>query len=1486
MKKAFLTKQFRLFAILVSVALTLAVSVPAIAEYIGPNRTVTTYYTYWWYPVPGQGGCSVFSPPPEAFWNYELACLNFSGIGPCSCEGYYQAYQDNLVEAMLGEQTTTHPPATISGALQCSKYGNNGWCISPATLSLAGSEPLAGYNIITLEGTRNGQPFSCIGSSCPVALLEGNNDFTFWALSSWGDSSLMGTISGKVDTRFPQINGNLTGVSGSNGWFVSDVTLAASVVDPSPGSGIAAFDYSVGSGSWASYTNSITISDGTFTLNFQAMDRAGNKTSINQTVMVDTLPPNLTIDSMLPDGLNGWYIHPPLLTTIANDITSGLMGVTYRVDGGSWINASQVLVDIDGLHSVTFHAIDWAGNITAMHQVVGLDTTQPNVAFSMPVVPPSGWYTLPVVISLDASDETSGISFAEISADGGITWQALVTLTDGSHSLLARAGDQAGNQASATTIIQVDTQPPMIQTYIAGDAGQNGWYTSPVTLTIDPSDHGSGVALTEYRVGGADWQAGTVIDLDANGVYSMEMRAIDLAGNQSSTATIIQIDKDSPVFNATFTGETGQNDWYTSPVTMEINAKDIDSGVALIEYRVDDAAWQPGTVVNLGINGIHSVDVRVNDFAGNESTGTYQVKVDTDLPQVSLSAPGSFCSVCEKITITYVVRGSTSDIAEWNLFVDDSFVLASGNDDVNESYVWDASNLSLGNHILTLNARDQAGKTVRIDLPVNLLPPPTTPTPKPPTPTSTPILPTPTSTPIPPATPYPTPTKSSTPANNSTPNPTISTVATATPVPSRSPSTIVFGASAPTMSHADEAGFSSSGDLSGGGSSSVLWGATAAAISASVTAYAVDQQRKRKEEEERQRAMEEARAAQWNESQQQKWEAAQQLEKLRQEQLAAWRAAQAEQSQPPSGKLSGMLEEAEERLNDVINGPTPYQIFLAQQAEKYKNTRIARMLDETEEMVSFDTSQNAAFYAAQSNRPAPKKQDQQTKQVTPATQKKPWWEKTLDWIDNHQPLVSVGVGVLIGVASVAAIVLSGGLATPLVVAAVAGAAALTAETTVAIGTVALNRYYERPWYTGIIRNTLLAGNAAAFTTLIGSATLFLAPKVIGGVGSAATAFCGTKPEICSRAEAVLGYVDVGEQLWLMGKLVYQTAKGDQDGAFETVVDAQMEQADAGLGGNTIAKEVDDVLDDVVSPFITHMDDVWELVNDYGDDILPLLFRYGDDAIYIISVYEDEGISMLWQYKSTAASLLSKYGDDALDLLQTYGDDAVKWVKTLENLVDEDVFEYVIEQGPDAVKAFSHWPEHLLREHGEELALRASSDAVALEAAEKLAKLGELNSPEARELIETIAYYSVQGNGNRLVLGKWIEGSLDEGFMGVARADGSLFYGTNPGLSEIFKGINKPGGPDPFWEVNEQVLQIAVDFGWDVDYSLSGIDPENTDDEIEAIYALVSGATEDEVKELLPDKKFPFRFKELQFLIEHGYKLEFDDAAKIFHWLKP
>jgi hypothetical protein len=136
-------------------------------------------------------------------------------------------------------QSITHPPATVNGSIQ-NCILQNGWCatISPQ-LILNANEPLAylGFNIRLIEGTLNGVTFACPegATSCSITLNEGDNNFSYWALSTWGDSSLMGSSAARVDTIAPNVGVDVSGAIGANGWYISPTVVTATGSDATSG---------------------------------------------------------------------------------------------------------------------------------------------------------------------------------------------------------------------------------------------------------------------------------------------------------------------------------------------------------------------------------------------------------------------------------------------------------------------------------------------------------------------------------------------------------------------------------------------------------------------------------------------------------------------------------------------------------------------------------------------------------------------------------------------------------------------------------------------------------------------------------------------------------------------------------------------------------------------------------------------------------------------------------------------------------------------------------------------------------------------------------------------------------------------------------------------------------------------------------------------------------------------------------------------------
>src|SRR3990170_4158377 len=407
-------------AFILALGLLLVFAAPALADYLGPDRTVSVWQ---WerlrcdyqavYDPPGSGwyGCTL-----ELYSSPDTGCPSTSSVAgyftPSVCgwtEAWCQTHGCDITvsSSTVGcsegepgctavEHFSTLPEATINGSVSCGVPGYAGWCLSTAALSLSGSEPLSGYSILALEGTGNGETFACPGGACAVPLLEGSSDFTYWAISSWGDTSQMGTTSGRLDTQPPAISGSISGVAGDNGWYLSDVTFTASASDASQGSGLSSLDLSLDGGAWSAYTGPLTLSEGSHSVDLRAGDAAGNMSTESQLVRVDTQPPTLALSA------GGSFCpgcgHALDVTIDVQDSLSGVAEWILSADGAQIANgaapASQTLTwNGSGLpggpHTLLLVARDAAGNVQETSQPVTLIAPPPPQVSTTPSRP--GW---------------------------------------------------------------------------------------------------------------------------------------------------------------------------------------------------------------------------------------------------------------------------------------------------------------------------------------------------------------------------------------------------------------------------------------------------------------------------------------------------------------------------------------------------------------------------------------------------------------------------------------------------------------------------------------------------------------------------------------------------------------------------------------------------------------------------------------------------------------------------------------------------------------------------------------------------------------------------------------------------------------------------------------------------------------------------------------------------------------------------------------
>jgi hypothetical protein len=198
---------------------------------------------------------------------------------------------------------------------------------------------------------------------------------------------------------------------------VPDIAVDADGADNIPGN--------ADDNSWSWTFPVAAKADGTYVLAFTAADAAKKTTAITRTVVLDVASP--TVSGI--NSLAGWKIQASQnVSGDADDDTSGIDHVEYRVGAGAWNNLtgtesfSGAIAFPEGSSTLQIRAMDKAGNYSAVEaatnsqQTVQVDLTDPTAAITSPPTNPvlNGGSDLSLTVTV--TDAASGSGLASASA--------------------------------------------------------------------------------------------------------------------------------------------------------------------------------------------------------------------------------------------------------------------------------------------------------------------------------------------------------------------------------------------------------------------------------------------------------------------------------------------------------------------------------------------------------------------------------------------------------------------------------------------------------------------------------------------------------------------------------------------------------------------------------------------------------------------------------------------------------------------------------------------------------------------------------------------------------------------------------------------------------------------------------------------------------------------------------------------------------------
>jgi hypothetical protein len=266
-----------------------------------------------------------------------------------------------------------------------------------------------------------------------------------------------------------------------------------------------------GTTSWSYSLNTSGLAAGGHTLSARATDTSGNTATSAATLSVaaDTTAPSVTITAPVSGStVSGQF-------TVAGSASDNVRvsQVAVSVDGGSytavagttsWSTQLSATALTAGTHSVTARATDSSGNqATTSVTVTVADTTPPVIAISAPT---SGSTVSGTITVAGSASDNAGVAKVELAVDGSYSaaqgttaWTASLdttALSNGSHTLTARATDTSGNTATTSVTVTASNGLPagIAQKMVTPEGatieiatGVSGWTTQQVYDLLKPN---------------------------------------------------------------------------------------------------------------------------------------------------------------------------------------------------------------------------------------------------------------------------------------------------------------------------------------------------------------------------------------------------------------------------------------------------------------------------------------------------------------------------------------------------------------------------------------------------------------------------------------------------------------------------------------------------------------------------------------------------------------------------------------------------------------------------------------------------------------------------------------------------------------------------------------------------------------------------------------------------------------------------------------
>ena len=326
--------------------------------------------------------------------------------------------------------------------------------------------------------------------------------------------------------------------------------------------------------------------------------------------------------------------------------------------GAASVNLTHVSLAVpfvlaDGSHQVTMTAADLNGNRNTTSWSFTLDSTPPSLVITSPTFALTASANVTVAGTTDPA-ATLDVNGIPVPVDANGSFSTSLSLAEGLNLIVVNASDAAGNAASVTKSVTLDTTPPALAVTTPSDNAVLG--TSAVAVS-GTAEVGADLTVNGVRVlvsPGGTWSVGLAL---ADGMRTIVATATDAAGNVRSVTRVVFVDTVAPT--VTLTAPTSPT---SASRTVTVSGV-VSEPTAVVLVNALPASVNPTTgvfsvPVTFPADGTYAIVVSATDAAFNTGTAITGVLVDATAPVVAVSLPLDGTQTGQP---TIVVSGTTDD---------------------------------------------------------------------------------------------------------------------------------------------------------------------------------------------------------------------------------------------------------------------------------------------------------------------------------------------------------------------------------------------------------------------------------------------------------------------------------------------------------------------------------------------------------------------------------------------------------------------------------------------------------------------------------------------------------------------------------------------------------------------------------------------------------------------------------------------------------